>query len=96
MLDEHNTLLYPDCKWGHQRLCSTLKLLQWKATNNITNKGFNEKLKLIKKFLRDGNKLPASTYESKEFVCPIDLEEQKLQACSNDCIHYCGDDNKKY
>jgi hypothetical protein len=27
MLDEHNILLYPDCKWGHQRLCSTLKLL---------------------------------------------------------------------
>ena len=27
MLEDHRTLLYPDCKEGHNKLCSTLELL---------------------------------------------------------------------
>jgi hypothetical protein len=94
MLEDHNTLLYPDCKQGNKKSRTTLDLLQWKATNGTIANTFNEILSLIKKFLLEGNKLPASTYEAKEVVCPISLEVQKIHACSNDCI-YRGEVNKK-
>jgi aromatic ring-cleaving dioxygenase len=95
MLEDHNTLLYPDCKQGHKKLRTTLELLQWKVTNGISDKAFNEILSLIKKFLPEGNKLPASTYEAKEVVCPVGLEVQKIHACLNDCILYHGEVNEK-
>ena len=28
MLEDYRTLLYPDCKQGHKKLCITLELLQ--------------------------------------------------------------------
>ncbi|WVZ64502.1 hypothetical protein U9M48_014005 [Paspalum notatum var. saurae] len=91
MLKDHRTLLYPDCKEGHMKLRSTLELLQWKASNGVSDKVFNELLMLIKKLLSEGNKLPAITYEAKEVVCPLGLEVQKIHACPNDCILYRGD-----
>jgi hypothetical protein len=42
------------------------------------------------------NKLPTSTYEAKEVVCPIDLEVQNIHACPNDCILYRGEENEKF
>lgn len=47
-LEDRKTLLYPDCKERHNKLCNTLELLKWKATS-INNKSFNKTLKLIKK-----------------------------------------------
>ena len=49
MLEDYRTLLYPDCKQGHKKLGTTLELLQWKASNGLSDKGFEELLKLIKK-----------------------------------------------
>ncbi|WVZ70490.1 hypothetical protein U9M48_019152 [Paspalum notatum var. saurae] len=46
---------------------------------------------LIKKLLPEGNKLPATTNEAKEIVCPLGLEVQKIYACPNECILYRGD-----
>jgi hypothetical protein len=45
MLEYHKTLVYPYCKESHEKLCSTINLLQCKATNDITDKGFNDILK---------------------------------------------------
>ncbi|WVZ93001.1 hypothetical protein U9M48_039024 [Paspalum notatum var. saurae] len=59
----------------------------WKKLERI-DKGFNELLMLIKKFLPEGNKLPATTYEAKDVVCPLGLEVQKIHACPNDYILY--------
>ncbi|WVZ64046.1 hypothetical protein U9M48_013623 [Paspalum notatum var. saurae] len=76
MLEDHRTLLYPDCKEGHMKLRSTFELLQWKASNGVSDKGFNELLMLVKKLIPEGNKLPATTYEAKKI---------KIHACPNDC-----------
>ncbi|WVZ85320.1 hypothetical protein U9M48_032263 [Paspalum notatum var. saurae] len=94
MLEDHRTLLYLDCKEGHMKLRSTLEMLQWKASNGVSDKGFNELLMIIKKLLPEGNKLPATTYEAKEAVCPLGLEVQKIHACPNACILYRGDYRK--
>ena len=49
ILEDYRILLYPDCKQGHKKLGTTLELLQWKASNGLSDKGFEELLKLIKK-----------------------------------------------
>lgn len=90
MLQDHKTDLYPDCKEGLKKLGSTLELLQWKAANGVTDKGFEELLKLVKKILPEGNTLPSTTYQAKRVVCPLGLEVQKIHACPNDCILYRG------
>jgi hypothetical protein len=46
---------------------------------------------MMKNMLPKNNELPASTYEAKKVVCPLDLEVQKIHACINDCILYRGD-----
>ena len=40
----------------------TLEMLQWKATNGVTNKGFEELLGIVKNMLLEGNELPSTTF----------------------------------
>ena len=40
MLEDHKKLLYPTCDAGHKKLGTTLELLQWKAKNGVSDKGF--------------------------------------------------------
>ncbi|KAK1681898.1 hypothetical protein QYE76_042746 [Lolium multiflorum] len=51
MLEDHNKLLYPNCENGQKKLGTTLELLQWKAENGTSDKGFEKLLKIIKKML---------------------------------------------
>jgi hypothetical protein len=57
--------LYPTCDAGQKKLGTTLELLQWKAKNGVSDKGFRELLKIQKKMLPKDNELLASTYEAK-------------------------------
>ena len=69
MLEDHCKLLYPDGQNGLKKLGTTLELLQWKATNGVSNKGFGELLKLVKKyFLRTTNCLPQCMKPNKLFA----------------------------
>ena len=70
---------------------TTLELLQWKASNGLSDKGFEELLKLLKNLLSEGNNLPETTYEAKKIVCSLGLEAQKIHACPNYCILYRGE-----
>ena len=74
MLEDYRILLYTDCKQDHKKSGTTLELLQWKALNGLSKKGFEELLKLIKNLLLEGNTLPETTYEVKKVVCPLGLE----------------------
>ena len=47
MLEDHNKLLYPNCEDGQKKLGTTLELLQWKAENGTSDKGFEKLLKII-------------------------------------------------
>lgn len=92
MLEDHKTLLFPGCDEDLKKLDTTLGLLQQKASHGVTDKGFEELLKLLKKVLPKDNKLPTTTYEAKQMVCPLGLEVQKIHACPNDCILYRGEE----
>ena len=82
--------MYPNCEEGITKLGIILEMLQWKADNVVPNKGFDQVLKIFKKNLPKDNELPDTTYAAKKVVCPLGLEVQKIHACPNDCILYCG------
>ena len=65
MLEDHKKLLDPTCDARQKKLGTTLELLQWKAKNGVSDKGFVELLKIQKKMLLKDNELPATTYEAK-------------------------------
>jgi hypothetical protein len=66
-------------------------LLKWKAETGVTDSSFEKLLVLMKKMHPRKNELPASTYEAKKLVSPLGLDVQKIHACPNDCILYCGE-----
>ena len=90
MLEDHKKGLYPNCEDGNTKLGTVLELLQWKAENDVPDKGFEKLLKILKKKLPKDNELPDSTYAAKKVVCPLGLEVEKIHACPNDCILYRG------
>jgi hypothetical protein len=91
MLEDHKKLLYPTYEEGQKKLGTTLELLQWKVKNGVSDKGIGELLTIAKKMLSKANKLLATTYATKQVVCPLGLEIQKIHACPNDYILYCGE-----
>ena len=95
MLEDHKKLLYPTCDAGQKKLGTTLELLQWKAKNGVSDKGFGELLKIQKKMLPKDNELSATMYVAKQVVCPLGLEIQKMHACPNDCILYHGEEYER-
>jgi hypothetical protein len=74
---DYRILFYPDCKQGHKKFGATLELLQWKASNDLSDKGFEELLKLIKNLLPESNTLPKTTYEARCVVCPVGIGSTK-------------------
>ena len=61
MLEHHKKLLYPTAEEAQKKLSTTLELLQWKAKNGVSDKGFRELLKIQKKMLPKDNELPVTT-----------------------------------
>jgi hypothetical protein len=72
MLEDHKKLLYSTAEEGQKKLGTTLELLQWKTKNGVSDKGFRELLTIAKKMLSKANELPATTYATKQVVCPLD------------------------
>jgi len=65
MLKDHKKLLHPTCDAGQKKLGTTLELLQWKAKNGVSNKGFGDLVKIQKKILPKDNELPTTMYKVK-------------------------------
>jgi len=61
LIEDHKTLLYLDYPNGRKKLRTTLDLMQWKATNGVFDKGFDELLCLVKKILPKSNIVPETT-----------------------------------
>nr|ABA95313.2 transposon protein, putative, CACTA, En/Spm sub-class, expressed [Oryza sativa Japonica Group] len=67
--------LYDGCKSKHSKLSCVLELMKLKASNGWSDKSFTELLELLKDLLPEGNNLPQTTYEAKQVLCPLGLEE---------------------
>ncbi|WVZ79997.1 hypothetical protein U9M48_027515 [Paspalum notatum var. saurae] len=80
MMEDHKTPLYLDFKGG------TLEVAEHVGT--VAMEG--NKWYIRQGVYSVGNKLPETTYEAKEVICPIGLKVQKRHACPNECILYRG------
>lgn len=78
----------------YTRLSATIRLINLKAINGWTDKGFTELLELFKDMLLEGNTLPSRTYDAKKILCPMGVGYKKIHACPNDCILYRNDFEK--
>jgi hypothetical protein len=63
MIEDHRKLLYPDCKQGHKKLRTTLKVFQWNVKYGMSDKAFEGMLKIVEVKLPENNELPSTTYE---------------------------------
>jgi hypothetical protein len=66
--------LYKICPMN--KLEADIMLLEFKSTNGLSNKGFDQLLAIIRKMLSK-NELPEKTYLAKQMICPISLEVEK-------------------
>ena len=78
MLEDHKKLLYPDCKQGLKKLDTTLEMLQWKAANGVTDKGFEELLGIVKNMLPEGNELPLQHTKQRRLFALLDWRYRKF------------------
>ena len=53
------------------KLEADIMLLEFKSTNGLSDKGFNQLLGIISKMLPEKNELPEKTYLAKQMICPI-------------------------
>jgi hypothetical protein len=77
IMKDYEIPLFSECKKEHNKLHIVLILLQMKASNDWSDKSFND-------FLQFLNVLPRSTYQAKKIVCPLELEVEKIHTCQND------------
>jgi hypothetical protein len=92
IMKDYVTPLFSGCKKEHNKLHVVLILLQIKASNGWSDKGFNELLQFLYDLLSKANVLPQSRYQAKKIVCPLGLEVEKIHACWNDCMLFCNED----
>jgi hypothetical protein len=66
MLEDHKKLLYSSAEDGQKKLGTTLKLLQWKAQNGVSDKAFGQLLKIKKRCFQSlTNCLPLHTKQNR-------------------------------
>jgi hypothetical protein len=66
-MKDYKTPLFLGCKREHNKLHVVLTLLQMKASNGWSGKGFNELLQFLNDSLPKANVLRQSTYQVKTF-----------------------------
>jgi hypothetical protein len=91
-MKDYETPLFSGCKKRHNKLHVILTLLQMKASNCWSDKGFNELLQFLNELLPKANVLPRSTYQAKTIICPLELEVEKIHAWQNDCMLFYNED----
>ena len=72
------------------KLKADIMLLEFKSTNGLSDKDFDQLLGIIRKMLLEKNKLPEKTYLAKEMICPIGLEVKKFTCVP--MIAYCTEE----
>jgi hypothetical protein len=77
--------LYPSCN-KFTKVAFILKMLHIKMICNMSNKAFDMIIKLIKEALRDGETLPRSYREAKQFCRDLSFGYELIHACNNDCV----------
>ena len=76
--------LYPGCT-DYSILKFVIEMLNVKVITNLSNKGFDMMLELLRKVLPKGNLVPRSTYKVKKILHDLGMLYEHIDACKNDC-----------
>ena len=57
---------------------TTLEMLEWKAANGVTDKGFEELLGIVKNMLPEGNELPLQHTKQRRLFALLDWRYKKF------------------
>jgi hypothetical protein len=61
------------------------------ADHGWSNKSFKHLLDVLRDMLPEGNQIAESIYVEKKIICPLGIEVEKIHACKNSCVFFCGD-----
>jgi hypothetical protein len=92
IMKDYETSVFSGCNKEHNRFHIVLTLLQMKASNGWSDKGFNKLLQFLSDLISKINMLPQSTYEAKKMICLLGLEVKKMHARQNDYMLFRKDD----
>ena len=68
-----------------------LELLILKAKYGWSGCSFNDLLHLLSWVLPQPNSIPTNTYQAKKVISPLTMGVEKIHACPNHCILFCGE-----
>ena len=99
LVEESKHQLYPGNKHVG-RFSFVLKLLHHKSYYRISNRAFDAMLTLLADSYPDGNTLPRSYREAKDFLKELGLSYDSIHVCPNNCIlfrkEHAGKVSKKF
>ena len=75
-------------------LCFLIQLLMLKAKYRWSYSSSNDLLRLLGSLLSKPNFVPKNTYEWKKTISPLSMRVQRIYACPNHWMLYCGDYEK--
>ena len=90
LLEESDKPLYPGCE-NYSKLSFLTKMYHIKCLHKVSDTATS----LILELLHDAfpyAEITPSFYEAKKIISKIGLDYQKIDACTNDCMLYIGDD----
>ncbi|KAM3325611.1 hypothetical protein P3S67_000736 [Capsicum chacoense] len=92
LLDAADTKLYPGSSLS--QLAFVSRMLNIKIENNMSQRGYNQIIKLLKESLPEDNIMHDSYYQMKKLVRSLGLPVEKINYCESGCILYWGDDDE--
>ena len=86
--------LYPGCN-KFTKVAFILKMLSIKTICNMSNNAFDMIIKLIKEALLEGETLPRSYLEAKQYCQDLSFGYEFIHACQNDCMFFWNEHTDK-
>ncbi|KAM3395422.1 hypothetical protein P3S68_004428 [Capsicum galapagoense] len=91
LLDVADTELYPGSSLSQLAVVS--RMLNIKMENNMSKRGYNQIMQLLKESLPEDNIVLDNYYQTKKLVRSLGLPVEKIDCCESGCILYWGDDD---
>ncbi|KAM3397863.1 hypothetical protein P3S68_001377 [Capsicum galapagoense] len=92
LLDVANAKLYLGSSLS--QLTVVFRMLNIKMENNMSQRGYNQMMQLLKESLPKDNIVLDNYYQMKKLVCSLGLPVEKIDCCESGCMLHYGDDDE--
>ncbi|KAM3216613.1 hypothetical protein P3L10_026054 [Capsicum annuum] len=94
LLDAADVELYPGSSLSQLAVVS--RMLNIKIEKNISQRGYNQMMQLLKESLPEDNIMLDSYYQMKKLVRSLGLPVEKIDCCELGCMLYWADDDEQF